>query len=235
MTHLLFEHYAKLTEFLGHTLGPDYEVSLHDLADPKGAIVAIANNHVSGREIGAPLTAMGMKLLENKSYEGRDSILHYRDRAENGHTLRASALFIRENGELAAMLCILFDDQRFRNLSEDILRLCHPDHYVETRFQMATERIPASPANQEGSPALTSSHATAAGLAASTELGRMGIPADRLTSQERSAIIASLKAQGLFQVKGAVKDVATVLACSPASIYRYLGQQKNPSIKPTAK
>lgn len=56
----LLQQYMKLTEFLGLTLGPDYEVALHDLTNKDRSIIAIANNHISGREIGAPLTNMAL-------------------------------------------------------------------------------------------------------------------------------------------------------------------------------
>ena len=45
----LLQQYMKLTEFLGLTLGPDYEVALHDLTNKDRSIIAIANNHISGR------------------------------------------------------------------------------------------------------------------------------------------------------------------------------------------
>lgn len=78
MTNPMLGHYIRLTEFLGHTLGPDYEVALHDLTDKNRSIVAIANSHVSGREVGAPLTNMALKILMDKSYEKQDYITHYR-------------------------------------------------------------------------------------------------------------------------------------------------------------
>ena len=56
----LLQQYMKLTEFLGLTLGPDYEVALHDLTNKDRSIIAIANNYISGREIGAPLTNMAL-------------------------------------------------------------------------------------------------------------------------------------------------------------------------------
>ena len=59
----LLQQYMKLTEFLGLTLGPDYEVALHDLTNKDRSIIAIANNHISGREIGAPLTNMALGSL----------------------------------------------------------------------------------------------------------------------------------------------------------------------------
>lgn len=56
------------------------------------------------------------------------------------------------------------------------------------------------------------------------ELGRLGVPADRLTSEERLQVISALEASGIFLLKGAVKDVAAGLGCSQASVYRYLSQ-----------
>ena len=59
------------------------------------------------------------------------------------------------------------------------------------------------------------------------ELERLGVTAERLTSDERLKIIAALEANGIFLLKGAVKDVAVGLHCSQASVYRYLSQVKN--------
>ena len=49
MANPLLQQYIKVTEFLGLTLGPDYEVALHDMTDKNRSIIAIANNHISGR------------------------------------------------------------------------------------------------------------------------------------------------------------------------------------------
>lgn len=54
------------------------------------------------------------------------------------------------------------------------------------------------------------------------ELDRRSITADRLNSEERIQIISALDSEGIFLLKGAVKDVADALECSQASVYRYL-------------
>ena len=59
------------------------------------------------------------------------------------------------------------------------------------------------------------------------ELEHLGVTADRLTSEERLKIISALETNGIFLLKGAVKDVAAGLHCSQASVYRYLSQVKN--------
>ena len=58
------------------------------------------------------------------------------------------------------------------------------------------------------------------------ELERLGVSAERLTSDERLQIITALEESGIFLLKGSVKDVAVGLRCSQASVYRYLAQIK---------
>ena len=226
MANPLLQHYIKLTEFLGQALGPDYEVALHDLTDKNRSIIAIANSHISGREIGAPLTNVALKILMDKSYETQDYRLHYTGVSAAGKTLRSSTLFIKHNRKLIGMLCINFDGSRYHELSVDLLRLCHPDRFVETTFQTEGD-APTSPhAVPTATESFHNSIGAVAGDAVERELVRLGVTADRLTPEERIQIIAALEAGGIFLLKGAVKDVAEALRCSPASVYRYLSQVK---------
>ena len=47
---------------------------------------------------------------------------------------------------------------------------------------------------------------------------------ERLTQEDRIAIVEKLNRSGLFQLKGAVGEAAEYLYCSEASIYRYLSK-----------
>ena len=105
MANPLLQQYIKVTEFLGLTLGPDYEVALHDMTDKNRSIIAIANNHISGRDVGAPLTNVALKILMDKSYETQDYRLHYCGMSAKGKVLRSSTMFIKQNGKLIGMLC----------------------------------------------------------------------------------------------------------------------------------
>ena len=208
MANPLLQHYIKLTEFLGQALGPDYEVALHDMTDKNRSIVAIANNHISGREIGAPLTNVALKILMDKSYETQDYRLHYCGLSAEGKTLRSSTMFIKHNGKLVGMLCINFDDSRYLAASENVLRLCHPDIFIDDHI-----------APQQAEPGDPFPRA----VPATTESFHNSIDA---VAGERMQIIASLENGGIFLLKGAVKDVADALHCSQASVYRYLSQIK---------
>lgn len=223
----LLQQYVKLTEFLGNALGPDYEVALHDLTDKNRSIIAIANNHVSGREIGAPLTNVGLSILRDKSYETSDYRIHYYGVSINGKDLRSSTMFIKQNGRLIGMLCINFDDSRYRSISNQLLGLCHPDMFVED-VVMSPSATEADAAREKPAPEkFRNSKEAVAVDAISRELERLGVTAERLTSDERLEIIAALERDGIFLLKGAVKDVSASLHCSQASVYRYLSQIKS--------
>ena len=227
MANPLLQHYIKLTEFLGQALGPDYEVALHDMTDKNRSIVAIANNHISGREIGAPLTNVALKILMDKSYETQDYRLHYCGLSAEGKTLRSSTMFIKHNSKLVGMLCINFDDSRYRAISDHILKLCHPDLFVT---DVLAQPLPESEDDMSArsSPEKFRNSADAVALdAINRELERMGVTPEQLTPEKRLQVIAALEAGGLFLLKGAVKSAAGSLHCSPASVYRYITQIKN--------
>lgn len=228
----LLQHYIKLTEFLGLALGPDYEIALHDLTDKNRSIIAIANNHVSGREVGAPLTNVALQILMDKSYEKQDYRLHYCGVSASGKELRSCTQFIKHNGKLIGMLCINFDDSRYQAVSREVLKLCHPDSFASDIYQPeepVSTNVPPRPIP----PTTESFHNSidaVAGDAVNRELAHLGITADRLTPDERMKIIASLETGGIFLLKGAVKDVADALHCSQASVYRYLSQIKKEDV-----
>lgn len=217
----LLQQYVKLTEFLGLALGPDYEVALHDLTDKNRSIIAIANGHISGRGIGAPLTNVGLSILMDKSYETQDWLLHYSGVSVSGKQLRSCTMFIKQGGRLIGMLCVNFDDSRYQAVSRQILRLCHPDLFAGRLSQPETSGESAPPCRTE---TFRNSTEAVALDAIHHELERLGVSAERLTSGERLQIITALEESGIFLLKGSVKDVAAGLRCSQASVYRYLAQ-----------
>lgn len=216
MANSLLQHYVKLTEFLGQALGPDYEVALHDLTDKNRSIIAIANNHVSGREVGAPLTNVALQILMDKSYETQDYRLHYCGLSAEGKTLRSSTLFIKQNGKLIGMLCINFDDSRYRAVSQAVLQLC------QAAGLEGPEEAPASQIPER----FHNSIQGVAGEAVAQALAGLGREAGQLTPDQRQQLVSALEPQGIFLLKGAVKEVAQALGCSQATVYRYLSQAR---------
>ena len=230
MTETLLKQLTNFVEFLGKALGPDYEITLHDLDPNNRSIVAIANGRISGRNVGSPLSERGALLLENKEYENTDYTLNQTALLANGKTVRASTLFIKdESDKPVAMLCINFDDSRFRAINNNLMGLIHPNAFLQHHYSIDVSSMhqpqTAAPAEKKSE----NIHNDVADMMREIfdEVSRtMNVPMDRLTQDERTEVIAHLNELGMFRLKGAVQFVAEQLACSQASIYRYLSKVK---------
>jgi predicted transcriptional regulator YheO len=215
------EQYSIIVEFLGKALGPDYEVVLHDVENYNNSILAIANGHVSGRTLGAPITNFGLSTIADKSYKDSEYKVNYNGVSRNHKVLRSSSMFIKDDkGELIGLLCINFDDTKYIDISNQILKLCHPDSMVDVQntFVSSTLIIEDDPESFTGSiPDVTSS-------VLNQVLEEKEIPLDKISSEERLQIVEILDKKGVFMLKGAVSEVAKQLSCSEPSIYRYLSK-----------
>ena len=117
--------YTVLVDFLGHILGPDYEVALHELKDDSNEIIAIANGELTGRHLGSPLSNKMLEYLTSHLYETQDYVLRFESTAITGKKMCSNSLFIKgPHNELAGLLCINFDSSRYQELSARVMDLC---------------------------------------------------------------------------------------------------------------
>ena len=61
----LLKPYLPLVDFLAVVLGKNTEIVLHDVLDIDKSIIAIGNNHISGRVVGSPATNLVLKILKD--------------------------------------------------------------------------------------------------------------------------------------------------------------------------
>lgn len=224
MTRNMIRQYTQLVEFLGAALGPDYEVALHDFTNKNNSIIAIANGHVSGRTLGAPLTNVGLQMLADKSYENSNYRLNYSGKSAKGKVLRSSSMFIKDEvGRPVGMICINFDDSRFQEVQALLLRLCHPDEFVD--HNISYEINPNQPLAivSEETESFHNSPFSLADEVLAQVLGDSLSP-ERLTQEEKLWVVKELEEKGVFMLKGAVGYVSQKLCSSQASIYRYLSK-----------
>ncbi|MCP1111137.1 putative transcriptional regulator YheO [Lachnospiraceae bacterium PF1-21] len=225
----IIRHYAGIVEFLGNALGPDYEIVLQGLKS--NTIVAIANNHISGRVVGSPITDSAHHMLSTKAYKNNNSICNYRVVTKSGKILRSSTMFIKDDeGETVGLLHVNFDDSRFEELRQGLLSAIHPEAFIKN---FITGNETGSTASDNGGtkengndnlfmdvPALMKNMYQEA-----TE--NITVPSNRLKQHEKMEIVTRLHEKGLFQLKGAIPFAAEKLSCSSATIYRYLSEITN--------
>ena len=205
------ERYIELVHFLDAVLPKHYEIVLQDVSTQ--SILAIENGHVSGRQVGSPMTDFSLRVLSEGSWKNESCRVNYAGCTSDGRKLRSSTWFIRDGEELLAMLCINVDVQQYDSLARSVLALggLNPEALYKGRD------------NDEPVAPLEQFHNNLSDLTRSviSELAS-GVPVERLTQDEKLAIVAKLDSRGSFLMKGAVSDVAAQLGCSEASIYRYL-------------
>ena len=221
MNRAMLKQYTKLVEFLGLTLGPSYEITLHDVSGKNSSIIAIVNGDISGRNLDSPPMDMALRAITENA-AGRDYRINYNGLAGGNKVLRSSTYYIKDSGgNLVGMLCINFDDSKFQALSSQLFQLIHPDNYVENNIAIRSDILELT----EDAPETERFNDSVTSVAQSViqeVLSEDGVPVDRLTQAEKIRIVSQLEQRGVFRLRGAVDNVSKALRSSPASIYRYL-------------
>ena len=205
------EPYAAMIEFLGKALGDNVEIALHDLTSKEQEIVAIANNHNSGREVGAKLSNLSLHYLEEKQYLDNDYVMNYKTTGPDGKLMRSATYFIKEPGKEmpVGMLCINVNISDLEYLTSTIKKILGIKDEKDIEFKMDNPvEILSSPLDEM------------IDLYIKECLEKMGFPsyflAERLNVDEKIKVVKYLK------VKGAIVLVAEKLAVSEPTVYRYL-------------
>jgi len=211
------EPYAKIVNFLGKALGDNCEIALHDLTSQEQEIVAIANNQLSGREIGAKLSNLSLHYLDTKQYINNDFVMNYKTVGPDGKLMRAATYFIKEDGKEmpVGMLCINVNISDLEYLTTTIKKILGVKEEKEIEFKMDNPvEILSSPLDEM------------IDMYIKECLEKMGFPsyflAERLNVDEKIKVVKYLQEKGTFKVKGAIVLVAEKLAVSEPTVYRYL-------------
>ena len=201
----IMEHYSNIVPFLGIALGEMHEVALLDCRTKH--LIAIANGHISGRNVGDPMTNLACDIVEKGDWRHSDFIANYSGVSSEGKLLRSSSYFIKHNDELLGMLCINVDTSVCSQISELALKIggmvpsC--GKAAENASEVFVDSI-SSNINQ-----------------VLTELYGNSIPS-HFSMDERMSVLKMLNDRKVFLIKGAVPRVAKLLGCSEPTIYRGL-------------
>ena len=211
------EPYAKLVYFLSAALGDNCEIALHDLTSKDQEIVAISNNPISGREVGAKLSNLSLHYLEEKQYLNHDYVMNYKTVGNDDKLMRAATYFIKEEGREmpVGMLCINVNISDLEYLTSTIKKILGIKEEKDIEFKMDNPvEILSSPLDEM------------IDMYIKECLEKMGFPsyflAERLNVDEKIKVVKYLQEKGTFKVKGAIVLVAEKLAVSEPTVYRYL-------------
>ena len=221
--HPIIKQYCVLVEFLGQTLGKQYEIVLHDLSGGTNAIVAIVNNHISGRTLGAPLTSLALQLIADRVYEKKDFVVDYRGISRSNSLLRSSTMFIKDDyGKLIGMLCINYDTSCYFQTIDAISTLFQMSPTLGSGVDDLRQLVDLP--HNDAEETFPNSVIEVVQSVLENAVKQSGVPVSRLTKNEKISLVEILDAKGVFLLKGAVSEVAKQMETSEATIYRYLNK-----------
>lgn len=198
--------------------GRECEVVVHDLRCPERSIVAIANGHVSGRQIGSPLIGGPMNDVALKALargvNPNPEILAYQTKTSDGRVLKSTTtLYYNLDCAPFAALCLNHD------LSVPLAAARWLDQLVG-----ATGAV-AEPASEPGHPSRDFGLVLDELIAEC--LGREPGPVSELDREARLRIVAELEGRGAFLLRGSVVRVADALGISKFTVYSYLDEVRS--------
>lgn len=189
------------------TVGPYCEIVLHDFAHPEHSLVYVAGN-VTNRQIGAPITDFVLAKLRNH-VDGCENSMNYTTTTPEGKTLRCSTTFVRDaDFKVIGCMCI----------NIDISPVIAWKHFTEATLSVNTVPIEETFANDV---------AETLNNIIKQIVSQYPIPAVNLPKEEKLKVVQHLDDKGVFLVKGAIDQVATVLGVSRYSIYNYLDEVRS--------
>lgn len=214
------EQYIILADFLGKTLGSEYEIVLHNINGDDHSIAYIVNGTISGRSIEDPRTDLTFKYIQDQTVSRNDYIINNRGVEKNNKVIRSSSLFIKDhNNKLIGILCINFNGSKYVNLAKQLLKLTNMENAsIENEYLN-------HPINKMEN--VSSSITEVTDKAVNKSLESSNIPVERLTPDEKIEIVRELESKGVFMLKGAVSEVAEKLMVSEATLYRYIRKVSN--------
>jgi predicted transcriptional regulator YheO len=195
----LVNQMMRIAEGLGETFAPFCEVVVHDLLDPKHAVLAIHNN-LSGRQVGHPATELGLARIADPDYP--QVIANYSNQFADGRPVKSSSIGVKDStGKYIAALCINVDLTLFRGLQGALSQFVS----IDAAAAMKESLDPA------GADAIRSRIDQFAARLATTPRA--------LRTADRRALLKDLKASGAMEIRRGSEIVAQYLGVSRATVY----------------
>ncbi|MDR1618834.1 MAG: PAS domain-containing protein [Treponema sp.] len=206
---LIIESYKTTMDGLAAYYGEAFEIVLHDLVDLDHSIIKIVNGFHSGRREGAPITDLGLSVLEQikKNNIPGSSVtcpfMTYFSSSKYGKPVKSTTIVIfGEKKKPIGLLCInLYLDSPLTSLLQNFSPAA-PAEYVAEHFISDSDELITRSLEKVKSETLADN----------------AVPA----SQKNKEIVTLLYHQGIFKLKDAVQTVARDLGISKNTVYLHI-------------
>lgn len=207
----ILERAVEMGKFIANCFSETVEVSVHDVRhDLDHSAIAIFNNHVSGRKVGAPTTAVARRFLTEKQYENEKAVMNYDGITFQGKPVRASTYFVRNaENKIIGFICTNVDVSCYEDAAKVLEDIIHFGKQKPTEIPILREDYPVSLEDSIG-----------------YIINHYASQADKrlveFDTDDNIAIVTKMEEKGLFSLKGAISHLAEALNISEPTVYRYL-------------
>lgn len=208
--------FITIADFLGEVLGENTEIIIHDLINYEHSIVHIINGHISNRKLGDSITDLVLEFMLTESQGDKQFICNYNSKTIEDKLLYSSTYFIRDDkNTIVGAMCLNSDYQEVKKSLSFLTSLL--PNYVDDKA-LALNSIKEN---------LHSNPKELAGNKIDQIINQFDITPQRMTTEEKTEVIGALNECGIFNIRGAVPEVATKLNMSEPSVYRYIKKIRN--------
>jgi len=197
-----------VVEAIAKIFGSNCEVVLHSIEDLEHSIIKIENEHVTGREIGSPLTDFGIKMLEDVNSLSSDVTEVYYTKTKDGKILKSVTILIRnDKRKPIGFLCINIDlSVPLIDLLQNFLPSSRMPIETTEHFVSNTQELIDNTLNET--------------------ISKINKKRGISNSEKNKFIVSELYSKGIFNIKDAIDIVAQEISVSRYTIYNYLREVK---------
>ncbi|OAA87075.1 transcriptional regulator [Clostridium ljungdahlii] len=209
----LLKKYIPVAKFISEILGDNCEVVIQDITTPNNSIIFIKNGHLTGRNIGSPLTNLVFNIIQNKIYTNKNYAANYKA-VGNFKTFKSSSYFIKnDDNKIIGLLCVNIDVEPYNKVKDLMDKLS----FVSNTDVSKNENIKTQEQFYDNVDDLLCTMINEA-------ISEINILPERMSANEKICVVKYLYDKGAFNLKGAVVKVAKALLVSEPTIYRYLNK-----------
>ncbi|MDR1832214.1 MAG: helix-turn-helix transcriptional regulator [Fusobacteriaceae bacterium] len=200
------EFFKNLMQLLKAQFGDETEIVLHDWS--KGydrSIVAIENNHITGRNIGDCGSNLGLEVI--KGTETKDLKTNYVTKTKDGKTLMSSTMYLKnDQGHFIGALCVNSDVTKTMKI-RDYLDSKLPDSNARTSEEFFATNV---------SDLLT--------YLINGSLEIVGKPVAEMTREDKIRALRYLDEKGALLISKSNTKICNVFGISKFTLYNYLDE-----------
>ncbi|MDD3656238.1 MAG: PAS domain-containing protein [Atribacterota bacterium] len=214
----ILEKFVPVAKGIARAFGKNCEVILHDVQDLEHSIVLIENGHITGRQVGAPMTDLGLYFLTSDLFNDIDYVASYQTESKDGKKLKSTSIFIRDNNrKIVGFLCINFNIEPMINISREIDEFCNVNNNLNSVENIIKE---------EREESFSHSLDDLMERLFSKAQQRIGKEINKMQKEDKIEMVRYLQKHGIFLVKDAIDRLAEKLNVSRFTIYNYLAEIK---------